>query len=98
MIGDLVRVGQLFFPIVTLTYISGCSLWDVSMNAPLLTLLAILILILNAYSVLNEYNAGTIEIEQFQDGRKRYSLSLKSDPEALDTKKRVTFDVDVSRD
>lgn len=98
MIGNLMRIGLLFTPLILLFYAIGCLMYDTPMSAAFLMFLSLVMLTIGVYFVRTDYFAGTIEVENFPDGTKRYSLNLESDPRDLDQKKRVTFYVEASRD
>lgn len=98
MIGSFLRIAQLYFPAIAILYIVAAAIWDVPLSHIILALMCIFTLLATVLAIREEYYAGTIEVERFPDGNKRYSLVLEADPEDLDTRKKVVFYVEDTRD
>lgn len=93
---ELLRyISQLTLPIGSAIFFTVAVIYDSIVSyfvlGGLITLNVIVGLFL-LYSSRSDY-AGSIEIEEFSDGAKRYSLVLYADPEEIDQEKEVIFKV-----
>jgi hypothetical protein len=97
--GSIDRSVSLFVSAANYLYIVGCLMWNVSIDERVVLFLGCVLLVTAFWGRKSEaYHAGAIEVEHLPNGTKRYSLSLEDDPDKLDTKKRVIFDIEVPRD
>lgn len=99
MTGKFDKAGLFFFAFINIAYVIGCLMWNVPMDKGIAGFLGAMVFAFATWNLKYQpYHAGTIEVEHRPDGAKLYSLSLDDDPEDLDKKKRVIFDVEAPRD
>lgn len=96
MIGRLLQIAQIVLPLSILLY--SAWLWDQGTSPALLIIISLLNFWLSLVVFRRSSADGVIEVERFPDGTKRYSLNLEEAPEDWDTKKKIIFHVEDSRE